>query len=55
MEYLMEFQAQDQEFDPLKSADIEEAIVDINWFSRQGKYLKMATANSKHIKMWKIY
>lgn len=55
MDYLMEFQAHDQEFDALKSTDIEEAIVDINWFNRQGKYLKMATTNSKRIKMWKIY
>ena len=44
-----------KEFDALRSQEIEEEITGIQWLRTQGRYLKMATTNSKNIKIWKIF
>ena len=32
-----------------------ESISDMSWLNPQGKYLKLLTANSKDIKIWKCH
>jgi serine/threonine-protein phosphatase 2A regulatory subunit B len=54
-EYFTEFQAHENQFDSLRSSEIEESLVDINWLNRQGKYRKLITANTHNIRLWKIY
>ena len=54
-EYFSEFQSHLKEFDALRSLDIEEEILNIRWLKSQGKYLKMATTNSRGIKIWKMF
>lgn len=55
LEYFTEFQSHFQEFDPLRSADVDEEIVDMAWLRQQGKYMKLITTNARTIKLWKIY
>lgn len=50
-----QFQSHEQEFDYLKSLDIEEKINMIQWCSRQNQALLLLSTNDKTIKLWKIY
>lgn len=50
---LSKFQSYTNEFDYLKSMPIHEKIVDMCWLRHQGRYIKMITANSQSIKIWK--
>lgn len=54
-DYFTEFQSHVKEFDPLRSMEIDEEIVAMQWMKPQGKYLKMATTNSRSIKLWKMF
>lgn len=55
LEYFTEFQSHFREFDPLRSVDVDEGIADMAWLGPQGRYLKLATTNTRSIKLWKIY
>jgi serine/threonine-protein phosphatase 2A regulatory subunit B len=44
-----------REFDPLKSMEVGEDIVDIHWLQAQGKYQKLITSNSRSMKIWKMF
>ena len=55
LEYFTEFQSHFRDFDPLRSADVDEEIADMAWLNQQGKYLKLVTTNTRSIKLWKIY
>ena len=35
--------------------EIDENITGIDWLAQQGRYLKIATTNSRSIKLWKIF
>ena len=52
--YYTEFQSHDQEFDVLKSVDIEEKINAVEWINTPGRRLSLLTTNDKSIKFWKI-
>jgi len=54
-EYYTEFQSHTREFDPLKSMEVPEEIVDMHWLAPQGKYLKLVTTNSRNMKIWKLF
>lgn len=54
-DYFTEFQSHIKEFDPLRSMEIDEEIVAMQWMKPQGKYLKMVTTNSRSIKIWKMF
>ena len=54
-EYFTEFQSHFKEFDPLRSMEVEEEIVELRWLRPQGKYLKMITTNCRSIKLWKMF
>lgn len=48
------FQSHEQEFDYLKSLEIEEKINQICWVKQSGMSLFLLTTNDKVIKLWKI-
>lgn len=54
-DYHFEFQSHEREFDTLQSLQIGEEVNHINWLTPQGKYMKVLTANSNTIKLWKIF
>ena len=53
--YFTEFQSHEQEFDVLKSMDIDEKINQIEWVNMGGRGLQLLTTNDKTVKLWKIY
>ncbi len=50
-----EFQSHDQEFDYLRSLEIDEKINVIKWLYPQSNAQFLLTTNDKTIKMWKVY
>ncbi len=54
-DYFSEFQSHLKEFDPLRSMEVEEEIISINWLKPQGNYLKLITSNERSIKLWKMF
>ncbi len=53
-EYLFDFQSHLQEFDYMKSEEIDQKINFIKWMHNNGPQLNVISANSKTIKLWKI-
>jgi hypothetical protein len=35
--------------------EVGEEITDMHWLKPQGKYLKLITANSRNMKIWKLF
>ena len=54
-DYFSEFQSHFKEFDALRSAEVDEEITAIKWLQPQGRYHKLATTNSRTIKIWKMF
>lgn len=53
--FYREFQSHEEEFDYLKSMEIEEKINRIAWCARSNGALHLLSTNDKTIKLWKIY
>ena len=53
-QYLTELQSHLREFDYLKSVEIEEKIIHIQWLRPQFKALYLVSTNDKTIKLWKV-
>ncbi|GKT35256.1 Protein phosphatase PP2A regulatory subunit B [Aduncisulcus paluster] len=53
--FLIEFQSHEQEFDYLRSLEVDEKINAIHWWNPQNKAQLLLSANDKTIKLWKIF
>ncbi|CAM9354214.1 unnamed protein product [Chrysoparadoxa australica] len=52
--FFTEFQSHEQEFDYLKSLEIEEKINQIKWCSKTHNSLMLLSTNDKTVKLWKV-
>lgn len=55
LEFHVDFQSHEPEFDYLKSLEIEEKINKIKFCKRSQSALMLLTTNDKTIKLWKVY
>ena len=55
LEFHIDFQSHEPEFDYLKSLEIEEKINKIKFCKRSQSALMLLTTNDKTIKLWKVY
>eukprot|EP00703_Trepomonas_sp_PC1_P000966 JAP95640.1 Protein phosphatase PP2A regulatory subunit B [Trepomonas sp. PC1] len=53
-EFYTEFQAHTQGFDPMRSANISEKVVQIQWLPKIGDALFLLTCNERIIKVWRV-
>ncbi|CAM9165319.1 unnamed protein product [Heterosigma akashiwo] len=53
--FLMEFQSHEQEFDYLKSLEIEEKINKIKWLRPTNNAAFLLSSNDKTVKLWKLH